>query len=202
VSDSGGCCARLGTFQEVRAPRSDRARERGEAIDQGSLRYVSQVNQERSRLKECRESFALLQRQSRALKVDIGLIQDALEHLEGLLATDIDPAREFPAGMITSILVRPVPATKEHSRGIHCPLCGLPIKRLTPQHAAKHGLSIEEMGTAPPEFGVTQPVEARIKLNMKDFLPKEEVVYSLVAGAHNLGICGHATFTITLSRRS
>jgi hypothetical protein len=85
--------------------------------------------------------------------------------------------------MITSILVRPLPATTDHSRGVHCPLCGLSIKRLTPQHAAKHGLSIEAMATAHPEFGVTQPVEVRIKLNMKDLLAKEEVVYILVAGA-------------------
>jgi len=74
VSDSSVCCASLGTFQEVRAPRNDAARERGEDVDKESFRHVSQVNQERLGLKECRESFAMLRRQSKVLKVDTGLI--------------------------------------------------------------------------------------------------------------------------------
>jgi site-specific DNA recombinase len=154
------------------------------ALDKESLRFVSQlISQDRSRLQECRESFATLQRQTSCLDVDTGLIQDALEHLDAVLATDIDLAREFLAGMVTSILVRPLPPTAEGSRGIHCPLCGRSIKRLTPQHAAKHGFSVEEMAAAHPEFGVTQPIEVRIRLNMKDLLAKEEVVYIMVAGA-------------------
>ena len=43
-----------------------------------------------------------------------------------------------------------------------------------------------------------QPVEVRIRLNMKDLLAKEEVVYILVAGARNFDIDDLGTFAITL----
>ncbi|MGV8041487.1 MAG: hypothetical protein AB2L07_15975 [Thermoanaerobaculaceae bacterium] len=154
------------------------------ALDKEMLQFVTGlVGQERSRLRECRDALAALQRQTKRLTLDTGLITDALENLGAVLHTDIDLAREFLAGMVTRILVRPVPAAPERPPGIRCPLCGVSIKRLTPQHAALHGLGVEEMAAAHPQFGVSQPVEVRILLNMKDLLPKEEVVYILVAGA-------------------
>ena len=54
------------------------------------------------------------------------------------------------------------------------------------------------MATAHPKLGVSQPVEVRIGLNMKDLLAKEEVVYILVAGARNCEIDDLGTFTIAL----
>jgi|GEM_PF-4085571 hypothetical protein len=168
-------------------------------LDKELLQYVTGlINQERAKLKECRNAFATFHRQSKLLTIDTGLIQDALENLDKVLDTDLDLAREFLAGMVTRILVRPLSTTPEHRQGIHCPLCGLLIKKLTPQHAAKHGLSVEEMATTHPEFGVGQPVEVRIGLNMKDLLAKEEVVYILVAGARNFDIYDLGTCVISL----
>ena len=154
------------------------------ALDKEMLHYVTGlIAQEHSKLKECREAITALERQTKCLTIDTGLIKDALENLDKVLDTDLDMAREFLAAMVGRILVHPLSNTKGHRQGIRCPLCGLSIKKLTPQHAARHGLSVEEMATAHPEFGVSQPVEIRIGLNMKDLLTKEEVVHCMVAGA-------------------
>ncbi len=154
------------------------------ALDKELLQYVTRlVGEERARLKDRRDALAAMQRETKRLTFDTGLVQDAVQNLEKVLETDIDLAREFLAGIVTSILVRPLPPSPQRAGGIRCPLCGVSVKRLTPQHAALHGLEVDEMATAHPEFGVSQPVEVRILLNMKDLLPKEEVVYILVAGA-------------------
>ena len=105
------------------------------------------------------------------------------ENLHAVLETDIDLAREFVAGMVRQIVVRPIATTQAWRRAVRCPFCGLPIKGLTPQHAEGNGLSLEGMTTSYPELGVSQPVEVRIAFNMKDLLANEEAVYSLVAGA-------------------
>ncbi|HVN30857.1 MAG TPA: hypothetical protein VMT45_02620 [Thermoanaerobaculaceae bacterium] len=52
------------------------------------------------------------------------------------------------------------------------------------------------MRTAHPELGVSHAVDVRIVLNMKDLLAKEEVGYSLVAGARNFRICDLGPSTI------
>ena len=69
--------------------------------------------------------------------------------------------------MVTSILVRPQHTTPERLQGIPCPVCGLLIRRLTPQQAAKHGLSVEDMATAHPQFGVSRLVKGCASLERR-----------------------------------
>jgi hypothetical protein len=57
---------------------------------------------------------------------------------------------------------------------------------------------VEEIATAHPQFGVSQPVEVRIGLNLKDLLAKEEVEYRLVAGARKSDTDDLASLTVAL----
>ena len=53
---------------------------------------------------------------------------------------------------------------------VPCLRCGQAVKELTPQHAASHGPSVEDMMVAHRETGVSRPVEVHILLNMKNLL--------------------------------
>ena len=128
-------------------------------------------------------SLTARERQIGSLTIDTGLIADALQNPDTVLETDIDLAGDFLAGTIKHILAQLTAVPQSQRQGVRDPLCSLPPSKLTPQHAASHGLSVGEMMIAHPDLGVSHPVEVWIVLTMKDLLANEEVVDPLVAGA-------------------
>ena len=140
------------------------------------------IESERHQLRELKEGLEALEHENQTIKIDPGLIEAALKCLDEVLKKDEYLAKEFLSGMIDEIVISPV-GSGDVVPGHRCPICGKHLKRLSPQHAKRHGMTVDRMMAEFPELGVNQPVEIQLVPNMKDLLSEEEVVYMMVAGA-------------------
>ncbi len=153
-------------------------------MEQEDLRIVQDaIREERERLHQLQETLHTVLHSFRPISIDTTLVREALDNLEDVLHRDRLLAKEFLAGLIDRVVITPLGGKAAREHRLRCPVCNRVQGKITPQHARRHGMTVASMMKTYPHLGVNQPVEVRIFPNIKDLLPEEEVVYSMVAGA-------------------
>ncbi len=153
-------------------------------MDPEDVRLIQEIlREERSRLATLQETLEKVERSFHPISIDRGLILQALDNLDTVLSQDPLLGKEFLAGLIDRVVISPLSSDDEEPAKLRCPVCGRVQGKITPQHAARHDMTVEELMRRYPHLGVNQPVRVRIFPNIKNLLPEEEVVYEMVAGA-------------------
>jgi hypothetical protein len=84
--------------------------------------------------------------------------------------------REFLREIISEVRI-----TDEGPRPTTCPLCGTVLIKLTPQHMARHGVSLEEAYRRFPQFGFSRKARLVIQPGPHSLLGTFKV-HDVVAG--------------------
>src|SRR5208282_3039200 len=113
------------------------------AQTQDEIRTLQQMNSPTSTSKRRSE-----------VRYDRSVVEDFLQNLDDALSSNVELGREFLRETFARIRVRPV--TK---RQVLCPLCGVPMAKITPQHIGTHGLDLEQGYRRFPQLGLTHSAQ-------------------------------------------
>ena len=114
------------------------------------------------------------------IRYDRSVVEDFLAHLPTALRTDVHQGREFLLGTLKSIRI-----ADDGDRPRVCPLYHEVLGKLTPQHLAQHGLTLQEGYRKFPELGFSKRARLVIQPSPQGLLQTGEVFGLLVAGARN-----------------
>ncbi len=109
---------------------------------------------------------------------DRAVVEDFVARLPDALRSDVQLGREFLRETLQSVRV---------SQGDHrvrqCPICGRSLGKITPQHLARHGVSLQESYERFPELGFTTEARLVIQPSPEGLLNTGKVFGLMVAGA-------------------
>ena len=112
------------------------------------------------------------------IRYDRSVVEDFLQHLPSALRADPQQGREFLQETLKSIRI-----AEEGDRPRVCPLCREVLGKLTPQHLAQHGLTLQEGYRRFPELGFNKRARLVIQPSPDGLLKTGEVFGLMVAGA-------------------
>lgn len=149
---------------------------RGRALDEALSAYQAVWDQvemlERDQLSVSRN------RASAEIRYDRTVVEDFLAHLPDALRSDVRLGREFLHDTLKQIRV-----AGEDGRPRQCPVCSRHLGKLTPQHLAQHGLTLQEGYRKFPELGFNKKARLLIQPSPEGLLQTGEVFGLMVAGA-------------------
>jgi len=114
------------------------------------------------------------------IRCDRSVVEEFVNRLPEALRVDVALGREFVQETIKSIRV----AAGEDRRRL-CPICQKALGKLTPQHLAQHGLTLQEGHRRFPELGFTKRARLLVQPSREGLLQSGEVFGLMVAGARN-----------------
>jgi site-specific DNA recombinase len=112
------------------------------------------------------------------IRYDRTVLDDFLAHLPDGLRSNIRSGREFLHETLKQVRV-----AGEDKRPRHCPVCSKQLGKLTPQHLAQHGLTLQEGYRKFPELGFNKRARLVIQPSPDGLLQTGEVFGFVVAGA-------------------
>ncbi len=115
---------------------------------------------------------------SSEIRYDRVVLEDFLAHLSDGLRADVRSGREFLQETLKQIRV-----AGEDTRPRRCPVCSKHLGKLTPQHLAQHGLTLQEGYRKFPELGFNKRARLLIQPSPEGLLQTGEVFGLMVAGA-------------------
>ncbi len=101
-----------------------------------------------------------------------------MTRLPEALQVDVALGRELVQETLKSIRVAP-----GENRPRQCPVCQKSLGKLTPQHLARHGLTLQEGYRRLPEVGFTKRARLLVQPSPEGLLRSGEVFGLMVAGA-------------------
>ena len=104
------------------------------------------------------------------IRYDRSVVEDFLQHLPAALRTDLHQGREFLHGTLKSIRI-----ADDGERDRVCPLCRQVLGKLTPQHLAQHGLSLQVGYRRFPELGFSKRARLVVQPSPNGLLKAGEV---------------------------
>ncbi len=153
-----------------------RGRLRGRALDEALSAYQALWDQvEALEHKQLSDSH---KRTSAAIRYDRTVVEDFFAHLPDALRSDVRSGREFLRETLREIRV-----AGDERRPRHCPVCSRQLGKLTPQHLAQHGLTLQEGYQKFPELGFNKRARLIIQPSPEGLLRTGEVFGLMVAGA-------------------
>ena len=117
-------------------------------------------------------------RASSEIRYDRSVFEDFVAHLPDGLRADVSSGREFLRETLKQIRV-----AGEDTRPRQCPVCSKHLGKLTPQHFAQHGLTLQEGYRKFPELGFNKKARLVIQPSPEGLLQTEKVFGLMVAGA-------------------
>ena len=117
-------------------------------------------------------------RETIEIRYDRSVVEDFVRHLPAALRANVEQGREFLHETLRSVRIR-----EEGHRDRLCPLCRAALGKLTPQHLALHGLTLQEGYRRFPGLGFSKRARLVIQPSPEGLLQTGEVFGLLVAGA-------------------
>ena len=115
--------------------------------------------------------------QASEIEYDRAVVEDFASRLPEALQADVTLGREFLKETLRGIRV-----AAKAEREIVCPLCDLRLGKLTPQHMAKHGLSIVQTYQRFPQLGFTRNACLVVEPHPEGIIRGGKVFGLMVAG--------------------
>ncbi len=104
------------------------------------------------------------------IRYDRSVVEDFVTRLPEALQVDVALGREFVQETLKSIRVAP-----GENRPRQCPVCQKSLGKLTPQHLARHGLTLQEGYRRFPELGFTKRARLLVQPSPEGLLRSGEV---------------------------
>src|SRR5215470_3902734 len=115
---------------------------------------------------------------STEIQYDRAVVEDFVSRLPEALRADISLGREFLRETLQFVRV-----ADGEPRSRTCPICDQILGKLTPQHLARHGVTLHEGYRKFPELGFTKGARLLIQPSPEGLLNTGEVFGLVVAGA-------------------
>ena len=153
-----------------------RGRLRGRAVEEALATYQQIWDQVEALERDRKEVLA--EQAPTEIRYDRSVVEDFVAHLPEALRDEARLGREFLRETLKHVRVE---AQEERPR--LCPVCHQELGKLTPQHLARHGLSMREGYRRFPELGFTKRARLVIQPSPEGLLQTGEVFGLMVAGA-------------------
>ena len=146
----------------------------GRALEEALLSYQQIWDQVQSLEKQARSDSPS---PFNEIRYDRSVVEDFISRLPETLCAHVDLGREFLQQTLEQIKIADV-----GEREMSCPICKKALKKLTPQHLEKHGLSLEESYRKFPQLGFNRCTRVIIKPTAGGMLHTGKVFCLMVAG--------------------
>ena len=114
------------------------------------------------------------------IRYDRTVVADFLTRLPQALGADVRLGREFLRETVKHIRI-----AVEQNRPRRCPVCQRTLRKLTPQHMRRHGLTLEDAYRKFAELGFNRGARLSIQPSPEGLLNTGEVFGLVVAGARS-----------------